>query len=174
MEKTTGRMASAKMRAKVLAMYEPVVGNLAAEFEKHTFNSVVARCKAQEYPLFWDNPTVPWLYSHRAMGVRHNLRSTPAVLHKVRTGELSPADFFAKKPWEIRPDLWEAAFEAAAKKELTRSEYNPDPATLPDGQFQCSKCKSRKTTFYELQTRSADEAMTVFLRCANCGKRWKQ
>jgi transcription elongation factor S-II len=41
------------------------------------------------------------------------------------------------------------------------------------GEFKCSRCKSSKTTFHEKQTRSADEPMTVFVLCLNCGKRWR-
>ena len=39
--------------------------------------------------------------------------------------------------------------------------------------FTCSRCKSTKTTSTQKQTRSADEPMTVFVLCINCGKRWK-
>lgn len=39
--------------------------------------------------------------------------------------------------------------------------------------FTCSRCKSVKTTSTQKQTRSADEPMTVFVLCLNCGKRWK-
>ena len=42
-----------------------------------------------------------------------------------------------------------------------------------DGIFQCRKCKSKKTTYYSLQTRSADEPMTNFITCLGCGNRWK-
>lgn len=42
-----------------------------------------------------------------------------------------------------------------------------------DGIFQCRKCKSKKTTYYSLQTRSADEPMTNFITCLSCGNRWK-
>ena len=41
-------------------------------------------------------------------------------------------------------------------------------------QFKCHRCKKNKTTYYELQTRSADEPMTTFITCLNCGKRWRQ
>ena len=37
----------------------------------------------------------------------------------------------------------------------------------------CGKCKKRETSFYELQTRSADEPMTTFITCLNCGHRWR-
>ena len=43
----------------------------------------------------------------------------------------------------------------------------------PTDQFQCGKCKQRKTTFFQLQTRSADEPMTTFVTCVVCSNRWK-
>lgn len=54
--------------------------------------------------------------------------------------------------------------------------------------FKCSRCQQRKCTYYQMQTRSADEPMTVslvlafnkrllilqtFVTCTNCGNRWK-
>ncbi|KAF9193439.1 RNA polymerase II elongation factor [Haplosporangium sp. Z 767] len=39
--------------------------------------------------------------------------------------------------------------------------------------FKCGKCKGRKTRYYQMQTRSADEPMTTFVTCINCGNRWK-
>jgi transcription elongation factor S-II len=39
--------------------------------------------------------------------------------------------------------------------------------------FTCGRCKSIKTTSTQKQTRSADEPMTVFVLCLNCGTRWK-
>ena len=44
---------------------------------------------------------------------------------------------------------------------------------VEEGIFQCRKCKSRKTEYYSLQTRSADEPMTNFITCLNCKNRWK-
>jgi DNA-directed RNA polymerase subunit M/transcription elongation factor TFIIS len=35
------------------------------------------------------------------------------------------------------------------------------------------KCGCEKVYSYELQTRSGDEGMTVFLQCSDCGKKWK-
>jgi len=41
------------------------------------------------------------------------------------------------------------------------------------GQFTCGKCKKSETSYSQLQTRSADEPMTTFVYCNNCGNRWK-
>lgn len=42
-----------------------------------------------------------------------------------------------------------------------------------NGMFQCSNCKSRRIAIAEKQTRSADEPMTQFFECIDCGKRWR-
>jgi DNA-directed RNA polymerase subunit M/transcription elongation factor TFIIS len=42
-----------------------------------------------------------------------------------------------------------------------------------DGMFKCGKCKTYNTTYYSLQTRSADEPMTNFITCLTCKSRWK-
>jgi len=42
-----------------------------------------------------------------------------------------------------------------------------------EGILQCGKCKSKKTEYYQLQTRSADEPMTTYATCKKCGNRWK-
>ncbi len=43
-----------------------------------------------------------------------------------------------------------------------------------DGLLQCFKCKSTRIESYQRQTRSADEAMTMFCMCLSCHHRWKQ
>ena len=49
---------------------------------------------------------------------------------------------------------------------------------IPDGQFKCFICTKNKrpnykTSYYELQLRSADEPATVFVTCLVCDKRWR-
>lgn len=42
------------------------------------------------------------------------------------------------------------------------------------GMYVCHKCKAKKTVHYQLQTRSADEPMTTFIECLDCGFKWKE
>lgn len=46
--------------------------------------------------------------------------------------------------------------------------------TAETDQFLCTKCKERKTTFYTMQIRSADEPETCFITCLNCGYSWRE
>lgn len=41
------------------------------------------------------------------------------------------------------------------------------------GLLKCGKCKKRNCTYNQVQTRSADEPMTTFVLCNECGNRWK-
>ena len=47
------------------------------------------------------------------------------------------------------------------------------PTTETD-QFLCKKCNNRKTTFYTMQIRSADEAETSFITCLVCNYSWRE
>lgn len=38
----------------------------------------------------------------------------------------------------------------------------------------CIKCDSKLALFMELQTRSADEPMTIFYECVECKTNWKE
>lgn len=38
--------------------------------------------------------------------------------------------------------------------------------------YKCGKCKERKCTVFQLQTRSADEPMTTFVTCLVCGNKF--
>ena len=47
---------------------------------------------------------------------------------------------------------------------------------LPDSPESCPKCKCKRTTYFEKQTRSADEPMTRFFKCSfpDCRHNWKR
>ena len=59
-----------------------------------------------------------------------------------------------------------------------------EPPKAKPGIHRCNKCyhnkdlkhdeeRGKRTWYYELQTRSSDEPMTVFITCLDCGFRWK-
>ena len=40
-------------------------------------------------------------------------------------------------------------------------------------EYKCGRCKMSKCSYYQAQTRSADEPTTTFLTCLNCGHKWR-
>jgi len=57
------------------------------------------------------------------------------------------------------------------QQEARRGDRHMTEATCT--MFTCHKCGANKTTYFQLQTRSADEPMTTFVTCCNCGNHWK-
>lgn len=41
-------------------------------------------------------------------------------------------------------------------------------------QIKCPKCPNEQALFVEVQTRSADEPMTIFYQCTKCSYNWKE
>ena len=55
----------------------------------------------------------------------------------------------------------------------SRSDWNEKHTKVISGVYKCRKCGGSKTTQFEMQTRSADEPMTLFIHCLDCGNQWK-
>ena len=162
----------ALVRAKAAGRLGAALGSddLGAKLEIVIYNGVLRQCAAKKIPLVWD--AVKGRYMQKIIGTEvYNIRRLPEVRALLQTGELPLKKFAAMPPWAISPELWADAFEKAAFKELRRT-VTADAATAPDGAFVC-RCKSRKTEYISLQTRSADEAETLFVHCLSCGRRWK-
>jgi len=68
---------------------------------------------------------------------------------------------------ELYPELWDE-IRAGILSTIPDTEKE-----IPDGMFKCGKCKTMKTAYTQVQTRSADEPMTTYVCCLNCGNRWK-
>jgi transcription elongation factor S-II len=83
--------------------------------------------------------------------------------------ELSAIPFMSS--YEMYPEKWFELKDKLMQREQKILEGNKSRAT---DQFKCRRCGKRECTYYELQTRSADEPMTIFIMCLNCGKEWRQ
>ncbi|AET41173.1 transcription elongation factor DST1 Ecym_7343 [Eremothecium cymbalariae DBVPG len=99
-------------------------------------------------------------------------KNNPDLKHKITNGDISPDYLVNCDPKELAPEHLKKKLEEIAKQNL----FNAQGATLERSvtdRFQCGKCKEKKVSYYQLQTRSADEPLTTFCTCEACGNRWK-
>lgn len=167
------------VRAKVTSRFAAALAGdevLAKRLEVCLWNWTIETCSRDYGPkaLYWANPRYRYRYTTRALSLEFNLRQpgNPELGRRVRDKELSVKAYAAMTPQEMWPERWEDAYAKVAAKQLRR-EADVDASKAPDGAYTCGKCKSRKTVYTSIQIRSADEPMTNFVRCLNCGKSWK-
>lgn len=151
--------------------------DLGRKLEILVWNHTLARCRADHIPLEWPTThlgdTVRSRYTQKVMALGYfNLRTNEDLAAKVAAGDITLRKLVGMTPYQMNPQLWDPIFDKVAYKQLRR-QLTVDVDSAPDGAFTCGKCKSKKTTFYQMQTRSADEPMTCFIQCLACGKRWK-
>lgn len=67
------------------------------------------------------------------------------------------------RPDELNPDK----YETILKKKETEDYKKKNQAT--SSSYKCPKCKERKVSITQKQTRSADEPATLYIECKSCG-----
>lgn len=146
---------------------------LASNLEICVFNDCIDKAEKDGLARYWENIKFARLYMGRIRGLVFNLtnRDNPDLLQRVKSKQLPVKRLVAMSHIEMFPEHWRETLERVAFKRLN-AEVNMRK-NEEDGAIQCSKCKSWKTVYYQLQTRSADEPMTTFVTCTNCTRRWK-
>ena len=72
---------------------------------------------------------------------------------------------------EMNPDAWKDRILRKEQRDFAK--YNEDEQASTD-MYECPKCGSRKSTFYTMQIRSADEPETVFVTCLSCKNHYRR
>jgi transcription elongation factor S-II len=92
------------------------------------------------------------------------------LIHNIKTGEITPQSIAFMTHQEMNPIRWKQLIENKMKRDENKYNTNLEAST---DMFTCKRCKSKRCTYYELQTRSADEPATIFVTCLDCGKNMK-
>jgi len=169
-EETSDSSLTSKLAENFANGYSALANKLAENLEKGVFNFAIKEAGAKQIIKKWQNPLFCEIYSARMKSVLINLKKNPILLASIRSGEVGPEQFAFMTHLEMNPEQWKDRIEKKIKRDRLKFTNNVEAST---DMFSCSRCKSKKCTYYEMQTRSADEPTTVFVTCLNCGKNWK-
>jgi len=142
---------------------------LAINIEKSVFNYTIQESNSRKIVKKWDNPYFVQIYIDRMRSIYINLKNEE-FKNQIKIGEITPQQLSSMTHQEMNPQRWKECIERKIKKDNSRLNTNVEAST---DMFTCKKCKSKRCTYYELQTRSADEPMTIFVTCLDCGKNFK-
>lgn len=135
----------------------------------------------------WENRLFRWRYKQRLMSVLFNLRKNPDIMKKTKPKDLETLT--AGQMWPDGPvgQAEKKIREKETAMEMAKAKHDEEY----EGILTCPKCKSKKTSYYQMQTRSADEVSFPAMFCLSnkrrltflqpatnfcsclCGHRWR-
>nr|CAH8869080.1 unnamed protein product [Trichobilharzia regenti] len=129
------------------------------------------RIETSIYDLFNNTDTK---YKQRVRTRVMNLRDSnnPNLRLNVLMGHVSPEKLASMTSEEMASKEMKELREKYTKETIEDHQMAVTGGTETD-LLRCGKCKQTKCTYNQVQTRSADEPMTTFVYCNNCGHRWK-
>lgn len=113
-------------------------------------------------------------YKNRVRSRIANLKDAknPNLRRNVLCGNISPESLSRMSAEEMASDELREMRKNLTKEAIREHQMAKTGGTVTD-LFICGKCKKRNCTYTQVQTRSADEPMTTFVFCNECGNRWK-
>ncbi len=113
-------------------------------------------------------------YRAKMRSLYQNLKnkSNPQLRQRVLSGEITPDRFVVMTHEELKSEARKKEDAALERENLNKAMVAQVERSI-SASLTCGKCGQKKVSYSQAQTRSADEPMTTFCDCTNCGHRWK-
>jgi len=143
--------------------------------EKGIFNYAIQTARLRNVVRKWDNKAFVMIYVDKFKSILLNLNAKSTIKNKELLKRLKNKEFKAHElafmtHQELYPEKWKYLIDKKIKRDKSEGVVDLSAAT---DEFFCFKCKKRKCSYYQMQTRSADEPMTTFVTCLLCGNNWR-
>lgn len=148
----------------------------AKDLEIGIFNETYDYCQRHKIPCNWLSIGYIQAYLCKVRQLYANLNPNTYIQNKklwVRLKEereMLPHEISQYERERLFPERWQNIIETLHLRQKEAYEHKMVPMS---DRYTCGKCKKKRITYYELQTRSADEPSTHFFSCLDCGFRWK-
>ena len=169
---------SDSLRIKTVIKFNSLLNDLRLSkiIEKSIYNYTIQTAKDKNIIRLWSDIIFKQLYINKCISIYLNLNDKSYIknnylLKNILDKKIDPQKIANLSVYDIFPDNWKDLMDKKSKVDELKYKLKPEAMT---DQFKCRKCFSRSCSYYEVQTRSADEPMTQFITCLNCKNRWKQ
>ena len=160
-----------KFRKNLSLRFGQIIGDKskAVNLEKGIFNYSIREAKSRKVVKKWENKHFVTIYMSKLWTIFNNIQNEQ-IINKIKSDDMTPQQLAFMTHQEMHPELWKDLIEQKMKRDESKMNQRLEAST---DMFTCKKCKSKRCTYYGLQTRSADEPATIFVTCLDCGKNWK-
>ena len=153
--------------------YKEEIVKMPEIIEKSIYNTSIKDARSKLIERSWSSPEFKWIYKQNYNKILGNIgynKNAPFVLNKLKYNLWEPQNLISMKPQILYPDIWEDLLVKNSKKMAMLGLENRQQGT---DIFRCGRCRKNNCVYFQMQTRSADEPMTTFVTCIDCGNRWK-
>ena len=137
--------------------------DIAFRVEAGIFEFTLVYCATRNYM----SKLMVAVYHDKVYELMQNLNPETQMQNKtlcltIQEGKIDPQILAFLRPQDLHPERWKSLIQKANLREEKKK--NMAVTDL----YQCWKCKERRCTVMELQTRGSDESITKFITCTNC------
>lgn len=133
--------------------------NKAIEIENGIFEFALTYCYTNDYGVSYINATYRDKYCNIVQGINDN----ELLKTKILTNKMGLKQMAFLLPSQLYPEKWECFIEK--QRCIKERESN----IVYTDAYKCYKCGEAKSKIVLVQTRSADEPMTMYIICLICG-----
>lgn len=144
------------------------VEGMARKIERSAYNHAVTASGTSGASTEWGSRRFSTKYEHYAV---YCIRNAGKMAALIESGAEKPRNIAACSSQFLHPEVWSSLVTEKTLRDQCADKVSRVKANTTA--LACGRCKSKECYFYELQTRSADEPMTVFITCLDCGHRWR-
>lgn len=154
--------------------FENNLENIAKELEIEVYRATLKNAEDNCHFRSWQNDVFRDFYTNKMEHIMKNIDidaqsvNNKTLLFNIINHSINFKDLPYMSPEQIDPEHWRLLTEENLAKESVMNSFKEQSTD----EYECHKCYKRRCTFHTAQTRSADEAMTVFLCCLECGNKW--
>uniref|UniRef100_H9G9U8 Transcription elongation factor n=1 Tax=Anolis carolinensis TaxID=28377 RepID=H9G9U8_ANOCA len=144
------------------------------DYKEFGVNCDKMAAEIEDHILWMELKGTDMKYRNRVRSRISNLKDpkNPGLRRNVLCGAISAGRIAKMTAEEMASDELKELRNAMTQEAIREHQMAKTGGTATD-LFQCGKCKKKNCTYNQVQTRSADEPMTTFVLCNECGNRWK-
>lgn len=137
---------------------------IADEIEKGVFEFTLSKMYEGKY----DHGFSQYIYRDKILDLCVNLDITnkrinnETLITSVKDKRVVPRYLAFMRPEQLHPQRWKVILDKIQMEESAENDMKVTDI------YKCYRCGERKCTSSQMQTRSADEPMTIFVTCLNC------
>jgi transcription elongation factor S-II len=144
--------------------------------EENIYNNIVEYCKKKYVPVSFKNQLFKNLYVDKSRQLYLNLNEESYVNNKQLMKMINKKKIKIEKLCdchykELLPSKWK---KYVKDLEILNDKISDTKEMTTTDQFKCQRCKKNKCVYSQFQIRSADEGITSFITCLNCGYNWRE